>query len=103
MGAKGAGRKDDAGKPDPTLMPPLAEWLLIEVLHFGATKPGYGPENWRKVENAKQRYLAAAMRHINKYRRGQQTDEESGLHHLAHAAISLIFVLQLELEKQSEK
>lgn len=90
------GRKDDYGKPDPTLMPAAAEQELWAVLQFGAAK--YGAENWRKVDDARHRYLAAAMRHINAYRRGETHDGESGLHPLAHAAISLIFILQLDIQ-----
>lgn len=99
MGADG--RKDDQGKPDPTLMPADAEFALWRVLDFGAKK--YAPENWRLVEDAKRRYLAAGLRHQNDYRRGSRVDVESGIHPLAHAIIDLIFVLQLELEEQGRK
>lgn len=94
------GFKDDKGKPDPTLVPPLAEWAAIEVLDFGAKLPGYGPDNWRTVVDAKHRYLAACMRHISEYRRGSRVDIASGKHPLAHAVVDLLFVLQLELEER---
>jgi hypothetical protein len=87
------GRKDDAGKPRFDLMPPVAELKIAEVLEYGARK--YAPDNWRKVDNPEARYLAAALRHINAWRNGERRDPESGLSHLAHAATSLMFVVEL--------
>lgn len=97
-----AGRKDDGvpnGTPKPMfrLMPPLAEEEVAKVLTHGALK--YGPENWRDVENAQDRYLDAALRHINARRQGKRTDEDSGLRAIAHAICSLYFLLELDLEE----
>lgn len=89
------GRKDDGEKPRPDLIPAKAEAEVARVLAFGAKK--YAPENWRKVPDAKNRYIAAALRHINAYRDGRRVDEESGLHPLAHAIASLLFVTELDL------
>lgn len=88
------GMKHDTAKPRMDLIPPKAERLLAEVLTFGATK--YAPDNWRKVDNADSRYLAAAMRHINAHRSGELIDRESGLPHLAHAMCSLAFLIELQ-------
>lgn len=93
--AEETGRKHDDGKIRPTLMPPAAEREVHEVLAFGARK--YDADNWRKVPDAQTRYLDAAMRHILAYRSGEALDEESSLHHLAHAVASLMFVLELTL------
>ena len=88
------GKKHDEGKLRYDLMPPFAEAEVIRVLTFGADK--YGPDNWRLVDQAQQRYLAAAMRHLAAYRQGSDTrDDESGLHHLAHAACCLLFLIEL--------
>jgi hypothetical protein len=67
------------------------------VLEYGARK--YAPDNWRKVDNPEARYLAAALRHINAWRRGEKRDQESGLSHLAHAATSLMFIMELVSEQ----
>lgn len=91
------GRKNDADKPRPELLPPYAEEEVARVLAFGARK--YDDENWRKVENAKTRYMGAARRHIIAHRKGERHDPESGAHPLAHAICSLMFVLELELEE----
>lgn len=90
------GQKHDQGKNRLDLIPPLAEEEIGWVLTHGAEK--YGPKNWRMVENAEERYHGAARRHINAYARGEDSDYDSGLHHLAHAIVSLMFVLELELE-----
>jgi hypothetical protein len=68
--------------------------LLADVLTFGAKK--YAPGNWAKVENGKERYIAAALRHINAHRSGEWNDDETGLPHLSHAMCCLAFVIELE-------
>lgn len=92
------GTKHDNGKPRYDLLPPYALNELAKVLQFGAKK--YDAENWRKVDNAKDRYFAAAQRHLWSYKRGAELDQESGLHHLAHAVCCIMFIHELEeLEK----
>ena len=85
--------KHDQGKPDLGLWPPRAFELVGEVLTYGAKK--YAPDNWRNVDDTG-RYMSAALRHIFAHMRGEFTDQESGLPHLAHAACSLAFLLELE-------
>ncbi|TQE93800.1 MAG: hypothetical protein FKY71_18000 [Spiribacter salinus] len=76
------------------LIPPRAEREMAEVLTFGARK--YGDGNWQLVEHPEEWYVAAAMRHINAYRDGEENDPETGLHHLAHAMCCLAFVVEEE-------
>ena len=67
---------------------------LADVLTFGANK--YGDNNWKKVET--ERYKAALVRHISSYMQGKEVDEESGLHHLSHAACNIMFLKWKERE-----
>lgn len=90
------GRKYDQDKPDYSLMPSHAEEEIVRVLTFGAKK--YDRENWRKVPDAKNRYYAAARRHIEAWRRGEELDKETGVTHLAHAACCLLFLMELDIE-----
>lgn len=90
------GRKDDIGKTRYDLLPPLALDEFAKVLTFGAKK--YDPENWRLVDDAMNRYFAAAQRHMWAAKRGEVNDSESGLNHFAHAICCLAFMLELELE-----
>ena len=92
------GRKDDAGKPRWSLVPEYAMEDVVKVLTYGARK--YGDDNWHEVADGQRRYYDAAMRHIMAYRKGCQTDDESGLPHLAHAVASLLFIMALEREGQ---
>ncbi|MEM9424514.1 MAG: dATP/dGTP diphosphohydrolase domain-containing protein [Spirochaetota bacterium] len=46
------------------------------------------------------RYAAAAMRHLASYLKGQQTDSESGLSHVAHAACCCLFLAELEKKRE---
>lgn len=86
------GRKDDAGKCRPSLLPMAALFEVLAVLEYGAAK--YEAEGWRNVPNAEPRYLNAAMRHLMLRLAGEKLDRESGLPHLAHAACCLLFVLE---------
>lgn len=93
------GVKYDQGKVQWDLFPPEALEEIGKVLTYGAKK--YAPDNWRHVEGWKRRYFAALMRHMWAYWKGEKTDEETGLSHLAHAGCCLIFLLGKEMEKES--
>ena len=90
------GRKFDTGKDRWDLVPYAALREIVYVLTFGATK--YGPENWKQVPEARNRYFAALQRHLYAWWTGQQTDPETGTNHLAHAGACLLFLLALDLE-----
>ena len=94
----GAGRKDDQEKPRYDLIPARALDRMVQVLTFGAEK--YGDDNWRKVENQKARYTAAALRHVFAWVRsgGTERDADTGLSHLAHACCCIFFLLDVEEE-----
>ena len=94
--AEKVGSKHDQGKPRYDLIPPHAEAEFVDVLTFGATK--YEPNQWKQVPEAKDRYTAAALRHLAAYRMGESHDIESGKHHLAHAMCCLSFIIELDLE-----
>lgn len=94
-----AGIKHDSGKPQFSLIPPIAEKAVAEVLTFGANK--YGPDNWRNVEEAERRYMDAALRHLNAYRAGERIDDESKRNHLAHATCCLLFLLELDFAHEA--
>ena len=80
------------------LAAPLAE--LAKVLTFGAKK--YERDSWQGVENAPTRYQDALDRHLNAWNRGETADTESGLSHLSHAAVNVLFLLHFELQKGSD-
>jgi len=95
-----AGRKDDRGKLRWHLLPWRAAARVVAVLGKGADH--YGAHNWRRVPDLRLRYLDAAMRHTVAVLRGEWTDPDSGEPHLAHAAASLLFVLE-DAEMRSTK
>lgn len=96
--AQPEGRKLDCGKVIMGAIPPDAELAVARVLTFGAEK--YARDNWRKVPDMDVRYMDAALRHLNAYRRGESVDSESGESHLAHAACCIMFLLQIEEESK---
>lgn len=85
------GVKADKGKPRASLLPLGILYQVIAVLEFGARR--YAVDNWQHVPDARRRYYDAAHRHIEAWWTGEQNDPESGLHHLAHAAACLCFLM----------
>lgn len=98
----GPGVKHDAGKPRMDqwkLLPPLATQAIVGVLVFGVKK--YSAWGWRKVVGWRWRYVAALLRHVFAYARGEARDPETGEHHLAHAGCCLLFLLDNELRLEA--
>jgi hypothetical protein len=93
------GVKHDQGKPSMRLLPWSELAKVVRVLEFGARK--YSEGGWRSVPDGGRRYLDATIRHIGAFCDGEEHDPESGLHHLAHAACSLLFALQWVGEEPS--
>jgi len=89
------GTKHDKDKLRYDLLPMKSVDKVVEVLTFGAKK--YTPDNWKHVEDAERRYIAAAMRHMSSHMQGELVDSESGLTHLAHAACCLTFLMSDEI------
>lgn len=85
-----APRKFDQDKPQVNLIPTVALIEMGKVLAFGAKK--YDRGNWAKGL-ATSRYYDAATRHLLAWNEGEDKDPESGLSHLAHAAVNLCFML----------
>lgn len=94
------GIKHDKDKPRWDLLPYDSVGQVVDVLTFGAAK--YADDNWKKVPDARRRYIAAAMRHLTAWIAGERKDPESGLHHLAHAACCILFLLWLDDTKEKE-
>lgn len=94
------GRKFDKEKTRFGLLPPLALEETAKVLTLGAQK--YEPENWRYVDNGVERYFDALLRHVWAWKKGDTLDDETNLHHLAHAICCAMFIIDLELEQKNE-
>ena len=92
------GRKFDGGKLQYGLLPPSALKDVVQVLTFGAEK--YEPDNWKRVPDANRRYFDAAMRHLWAYKVGEIYDSETGVSHLAHAACCILFMNELDNERE---
>lgn len=90
---KSDGKKFDGNKNRVDLLSTVALEKIARVMTFGATK--YGDNNWRKGI-AWSRVIGALMRHIFAYVRGENTDPETGLSHLAHAGCCVLFLLEYE-------
>jgi hypothetical protein len=83
-------QKHDDGKPAMELIDAEAMADLARVLEFGRRK--YGAHNWRGGIGIG-RLIGAALRHTFAFMRGEDTDPESGLPHLAHAMCSIMFAM----------
>lgn len=93
------GLKYDSGKLRFGLIPTETTNALAEVLTFGAEK--YAKDNWKLLENGKERYLDALYRHLESYRSGEYTDKESGFSHLSHCLCNLAFIHYLETQERN--
>lgn len=89
------GVKYDNDKPQWSLLPFKALKEVVDVLTYGAKK--YAPDNWKKVPNAKQRYIDAGFRHLTAYAAGEKLDNETGKSHIAHAICCLLYLLAFEI------
>lgn len=77
------------------LIPTQLTESVAKVLTFGAKK--YSPNNWKGFTKEQQdEILGSLLRHILEYQKGNKIDSESGLHHLAHAACNIAFILYFE-------
>lgn len=94
---KSTGVKHDSDKPNLSLIPSSLLLEVGRVLTYGAEK--YSAHNWRSGIT-QSRLMSAAMRHIIAYNEGEDLDEESGLHHLAHAICELSFAMEHTLNPE---
>jgi hypothetical protein len=67
------------------------------VFTFGAAKYQDRSDNWARVDEGRDRYTSALLRHIAAWRCGEATDPETGEHHLAHAACCALILLARQL------
>lgn len=86
--------KDEKNKARIDLVDPEFIVGIAEILGYGVEK--YEPYSFQKVAEGLDKYYAAAMRHILKWRTGDFEDEETGKNHLLHAACNLMFMCRIQ-------
>lgn len=96
MSTLGTNPKDLIGvkKPPVDLVPPALIINVAEAMRNGAEK--YGPYNWRDNAVQARIYVGAAMRHLLAWLDGEEYTEDSGVHHLAHAAACIGILLDAQ-------
>ena len=69
--------KQDKGKLDWALLPigPLRE--IVKVFMYGVEK--YERDNWQTIENHRDKYYNATMRHLTDWYEGRKKDKDSKL------------------------
>jgi len=93
MGNPTAGRFTQ-GKIRYDLIAPYSLEQLAKVYTYGTIK--YNDDNWWKGLKWKAEVFGCITRHIWKWMRGEKNDDESGLHHLAHAAWNCFALMEYE-------
>ena len=73
---------------------------MVRGITYGAFK--YEEHNWKKV-TPKERYLHALWRHIAAHMKGEAIDQETGVPHLALAALNAIFLLWKEKKENADQ
>ncbi len=97
------GNKYDGGKPRVGEMLQDFALPLLETTkawEYGASK--YEKRNWRKVENGKDRYTNALLRHLLAEEE-RLVDDESNLLHATHVAWNALARLWFILQEQKPK
>lgn len=98
---RGDNKKHDKGKPMWDLLPWRQVAKIVDVMTFGANK--YGSNTWQGIDDGKNRYFAALMRHLTAWKDGEKIDPESGIHHLAHAGCCLLFMMWLDDKEKTHE
>jgi Domain of unknown function (DUF5664) len=80
----------NAGKLPLDELDPLFMEEMFEVIRYGQKK--YARMNWMKGAPATQ-YFGCIMRHLLKWYKGEDTDEESGCTHLGHIACNIMMAM----------
>jgi uncharacterized coiled-coil protein SlyX len=100
------GVKYDGDKPRWGLLPFREVQDVVDVLTAGSKK--YSDDNWKYVDNAKERYYDAMLRHISQYRFAKERDmselifdDETGKSHLAHAICCALFIMWFDHEEST--
>ena len=88
--------KDILGMKKPSLsaIPFPAVYAVGRAMADGERK--YGRFNWRDNKVNSDVYVDAAMRHLLAWNDGEEVAEDSGAHHLAHAAACLMILLDAQ-------
>lgn len=96
MAIKGINPKDKIGekKVSLTKFPAIALVHGASAMVNGADK--YGPFNWRENDVVAHIYIDAAMRHLTAWFEGEETAEDSGVHHLGHALACCAILLDAQ-------
>jgi hypothetical protein len=81
-------------KPPTWQVPTVPQYLTGLALLHGRLK--YGLQNWRVDPVSASTYINAAQRHIDSWKEGTEVAEDSGIHHLAHAAACLFIVMDAQ-------
>lgn len=95
------GKKYDVGKTRYDLLHPSFIEGVASVLTCGAHT--YGDNNWQEVENARERYYAALMRHTMAWRGGELLDGDTKLSHMYHVGCNAYFLSHFDKELLNAK
>lgn len=72
---------------------------LLNIVDYGMRKySNRPPDNWKQVQDGKNRYFSAALRHLVAWKSGEALDPESGQSHLHHALCNIAFLAELDSE-----
>ena len=94
---KSSNPKDIIGltKPSLSAVPMRSVYEMSKAMNDGASK--YGRFNWRENSVDSDVYIDATLRHLNSWQDGENTAQDSGVHHLAHAMACLSIIIDAEL------
>lgn len=93
------GLKDDKDKINWSLLPYNVLKEVAQIYTEGAKK--YKAHNWKKVENARDRYFSALMRHLIAWKEGEIINNtDFGLSHMGHVIWNAMALSYFDMENK---
>lgn len=93
VSAHGENPKDLLGAKKAPLSLVPSSGLIHTAMAMGNGAQKYGPYNWRDKNVQAMIYVDAAMRHLISWVDGEECAQDSGVHHLGHAAACMFILL----------
>jgi len=81
------------------LLPLPCLYEIARVYTVGAEK--YGENTWQNLPDGYERYKGALLRHLTAIDRGEETDADTGLRHIAQVAWNAIAMLHCKMQETS--
>lgn len=95
-----------AGKRKWSLAPLAVFGEIVDVMQWAIereTPPPYARDSWRELDNWRELYSDALLRHLTAWQGGQERDPESGQLEVAHMGACAVILIARTMEEMAGK